>query len=76
MTRTARVWSEQDIRALGTKTNLRTAASIFGIGRTKAFDLARKGTFPVPLIRVGHVYVVPVAPILRALGLEREELSA
>jgi predicted site-specific integrase-resolvase len=65
-----RVWAEQDIRSLGAATDLVTAAAILGIGRTTAHALARAGDFPVPVIRVGRRYRVPVAPILRLLGLD------
>ena len=64
-----RVWTEEGIRALGASTDLVTAAEILGIGRTTAHTLVRAGEFPVPVIRVGRRYRVPVAPILRLLGL-------
>lgn len=64
-----RVWTEEDIRALGAATDLVTAAEILGIGRTTAHTLVRADEFPVPVIRVGRRYRVPVAPILRLLGL-------
>jgi excisionase family DNA binding protein len=65
-----RVWAEQDIRGLGAATDLATAAAILGIGRTTAHALVRAGEFPVPVIRVGRRYRVPVAAILRLLGLD------
>jgi hypothetical protein len=64
------VWSAEQIRALGTRTDLVTAGRILGIGRSKCYQLARAGRFPVPVIRHGHRYVVPVAPILALLGLD------
>ncbi|MEV6520060.1 hypothetical protein AB0M37_30185 [Micromonospora chalcea] len=63
------VWTEQRIRALGALTDLPTAGRIFGLGRSLAYELARNGDFPVPVIRVGTRYRVPVAPILTALHL-------
>jgi hypothetical protein len=66
----ARVWTTDEIRALGVRTDLVTAASILGIGRTKAYELARSGTFPVPTLALGARYVVPVTPLLRLLGVE------
>jgi len=63
------VWTEDAIRALGAVTDLPTAASIFGLGRALAYELAKNGEFPVPVIRVGSRYRVPVAPILAALRL-------
>jgi hypothetical protein len=47
---------------------LLTAASVLRIGRTKAYQLARTSTFPVPVIRAGRRYLVAVTPLLRLLG--------
>lgn len=66
----AAAWSAEQIRALGTRTDLVTAGQILGIGRSKCYQLARAGQFPVPMIRHGRRYVVPVAPILALLGLD------
>ena len=63
-----RVWTEAEIRQLGVTTDLRTAAAILSIGETKAYQLAKSNKFPVPLIRPGGRYVVPVQPILALLG--------
>lgn len=41
------------------------AAGVYGIGRTKAFELARRGE--IPTIRVGHRLMVPVPALLRML---------
>ncbi len=46
-----------------------TAGSVLGIGRTSAHELARRGVFPVKVLRLGTRYVVPVAPLLELLGL-------
>jgi hypothetical protein len=67
---TARTWTLEEVRALGVRTDLVTAASVLGIGRTSAHELARAGTFPVPVLRLGRRYVVPVAPLLRLLGVD------
>jgi hypothetical protein len=63
------VWTEEQIRALGVITDLRTAGRIFGIGRSQAYELARAGEFPVQVIAVGARFRVPVAGILTALGI-------
>jgi hypothetical protein len=62
-----RALGAEDIRALGTTTSLVTAASLFGLSRATAYRLARAGTFPVPVVRAGSQYRVPVAPILALL---------
>jgi hypothetical protein len=63
-------WTAEQIRALGAVTDLVTAGQILGIGRTTSHTLARHGTFPVPVLRIGHRYLIPVAPLLRLLHLE------
>ena len=63
------VWTEQRIRALGLVTDVATAARIFGLSRAAAYDLAKRGRFPVTVLRFGSRYRVPVAAILQALHL-------
>lgn len=48
-------------------TDLMDAARLLGMGRTKAYALARQGGFPVPLVRVGQRLRVPTAPLLAML---------
>jgi hypothetical protein len=69
-------WSAGQIRALGTRTDLVTAGQILGIGRSKCYQLARAGAFPVPVIRHGHRYVVPVAPILALFGVDPQPATS
>ena len=71
-----RVWSTEQVRALGVRTDLVTAGQVLGIGRTVAHQLAKRGEFPVPVLRVGHKYVVPVAPLLEILGVHEEPAAA
>lgn len=44
------------------------AAAAFGLGRTKAAELARTGEFPCRVIKVGARYRVPRSALLEALG--------
>lgn len=67
-----RTWAEDDIRALGARTDVETAGSILGLSRTQAYERAKAGAFPVPVIPVGYHLVVPVAPILRLLQLDAD----
>lgn len=63
-------WSEEAIRGLGVKTGVETAGAIFGLSRTQSYEAVKAGRFPVPVVPVGdHRLVVPVAPILRLLGM-------
>jgi len=70
-----RLWRPAEVRALGTVTDVVTAGEILGIGRTKSYQLARSGLFPVPVSRHGRRFVVPVAPMLRILGIEDADRS-
>lgn len=63
-------WSEQAVRDLGVTTNLPTACSVLALGTVKGYEMAAQGEFPVPVLRLGRKYVVPVAGLLAALGLE------
>jgi predicted DNA-binding transcriptional regulator AlpA len=55
--------------------DLVTAGRALGIGRTTAYHLARTGTFPCRIERVGNKYVVPAAELLTFLGLTGPGLS-
>jgi hypothetical protein len=46
---------------------LLTAAAAIGIGRTRAYELAKNNEFPIPVQRVGTTYRVPVTELLRYL---------
>jgi len=61
------VWTQEAVRGLGMTTDIETAAAILGIGRTKAYELARAGVFPVKVIRIGRRYLVPIPAILQLL---------
>jgi hypothetical protein len=65
-----RRWTVEAVRDLGVTTDVETAAAILGIGRTKAYDMAKRGQFPVRLLRVGRRYLVPTPAILALLGLD------
>ena len=58
-----------EIAALPAVTDLVTAGRALGLGRTKAYDLARAGQFPCPVIRAGKNWMVPTAGLLALLGL-------
>jgi hypothetical protein len=65
-----RAWTAAEVRQLGVATDVETAGSVLGIGRTTAYALARAGVFPVPVLRVGRRYVVAVEGLLAALGAD------
>ena len=57
-------------RALPPVLDIVTAGRLLGIGRTTAYQLARNGQFPVPVLRIGGGYRVPTAPLLTVLGID------
>ena len=63
-------WTVERVRALGVTTDLITAGAVLGVGRTTSYHLARTGAFPVPVLRVGNRYIVAVAHLLKAIGVE------
>ena len=56
-----------------TTVDLMTAAARAGLGRTKAYDLARRDEFPCRVIRIGETYRIPTAGLLELLGVTAEE---
>ncbi|MDP9792940.1 hypothetical protein J2S43_001452 [Catenuloplanes nepalensis] len=64
----SRVWTIDAVRDLGSTTDVETAGAILGIGRSKSYQLAKSGEFPVHLLRIGRRYRVPVPSILELLG--------
>ena len=58
-----------EIAGLPAVTDLVTAGRALGLGRTKAYELARAGQFPCPVIRAGKTWLVPTAGLLALLGL-------
>ncbi|TDC38720.1 helix-turn-helix domain-containing protein [Micromonospora sp. KC213] len=69
-TTTDNPWTIDAVRDLGVTTDVGTAGAILGIGRSKAYALAKSGQFPVRVLRVGRRYVVPVPEILELLGVQ------
>lgn len=70
------IWTAEKVRELGLVTSLETAAQILGIGRSKAYEMARTGEFPVRVMRVGRVYRVPVNPILNIWKWSRDDAAS
>lgn len=65
-----------ELLALPVSVDLVTAGRAFGLGRTKAFELASNGGFPCTVLRVGKKYRVPRAALLEALKIEPGALNA
>lgn len=58
-----------ELQQLPAVVDLITAARALGIGRTKAYDLAKRDEFPCRILRVRGAYLVPTAEIFKLLGL-------
>ncbi len=56
--------------------DLMTAARALGMGRTKAYELARRDQFPCRVIRIGDTYRIPTAGLLQLLGVSAEQRPA
>ena len=69
-------WTKAAIRALGVRTDVETAGSIFGLSRTQSYQAVSDDRFPVGVIRVGRRIIVPTAPIRRLLGIDPEPPEA
>ena len=70
MTAREKRWTAAQVRALGVRTDIRTAGEIFGLSATQAYEAAKAERLPFPVLRVGVRYIVPVAPILQLLGID------
>lgn len=66
----APAWTEQAVRALGMTTDVEIAGDILGIGRTKAYEMAKNGDFPVKILRIGRRYKVSVPALLKLLDAD------
>lgn len=62
-----------DLLSLGPSTDLETAGQALGVGRTKSYELAQRGEFPVRVLRIGRAYRVPTADLLKLLGVEQQK---
>jgi hypothetical protein len=64
------VWTIDAVRGLGATVDVETAGAILGIGRSKSYELAKSGEFPVRVLRIGRRYLVPTPSILALLGID------
>ena len=62
--------TRDEILKLPAVTDLVTAGRALDIGRSKAHELARRGEFPVPVLRLGKTYKIRTADLLKLLGIE------
>jgi excisionase family DNA binding protein len=60
----------EELKALGPTVSIMQAAALLGMGRAKAYRMAREGTFPCKVIKVGRNYRVSTADLVRLLSAE------
>ncbi|SPT60536.1 Uncharacterised protein [Actinomadura madurae] len=61
--------THEELAALPTTTTIETAARALGLGRTRAYQLAREDCFPCKVIRIGTTYRVVTADLQRLVGV-------
>lgn len=59
-----------ELLALPVTVDLPTAGRAFGIGRDRAYRLAKIGQFPVPVLNIERNHRVLRADLLRVLGVQ------
>jgi hypothetical protein len=70
------VMTRAELGALPPTVDLVTASRALGIGRTKAYELAKDGEFPVKVLRLGSAYRVVTSDLHEVLGIKREVAEA
>lgn len=60
---------QHEFDALGVSTDLQTAARALGVSKSTAYAMAKAGSFPTRVIRVGARYVVPTSELKALLGI-------
>ncbi len=66
---TPTVWTLDAVRNLPATVDIETAGAVLGIGRSKSYQLAQNGEFPVRILRIGRRYLVPTNLILQLIGI-------
>lgn len=67
-----RTLSRAELLALPPAIDIRTAARQINIGEAKGYRMAKDGTFPIPVLRIGGRWRVVTEDLLKLLGIERE----
>lgn len=59
----------EELRALPVAVDVVTAGRALGLSRTTAYAMAKRGEFPVPLLRLGAQYKAKRADLMSLLGV-------
>lgn len=61
--------SRDELLALPVAIDLETSNRALGLGRSKGYELAKRGAYPCKVLRLGSAYRVVTADLLELLGL-------
>lgn len=61
--------SQAELFELPATVDLETANRALGLGRSKGYELARRGQYPCRLLKLGNAYRVVTAELRALLGL-------
>lgn len=59
-----------EIRSWPVTVDVLTAGRAFGLGRDQSYRMARDGSFPVPILRMGRSLRVSSAAVMRFLDID------
>ncbi|MDI6411126.1 MULTISPECIES: hypothetical protein [Streptomyces] len=65
----AKGMSRDELLALPAAVDLETGNRALGLGRSKGYELAKRGAYPCKVLRLGNAYRVVTADLLDLLGL-------
>lgn len=65
----ARGMSREELLGLPVAVDLDTGNRALGLGRSKGYELAKRGQYPCKVLRLGSAYRVVTADLLTLLGL-------
>lgn len=61
--------TREELLALPVSVDLDTGNRALGLGRSKGYELAKRGEYPCKVLRLGNAYRVVTADLLELLGL-------
>jgi hypothetical protein len=61
--------TREELLALPAAVDLETGNRALGLGRSKGYELAKRGAYPCKVLRLGNAYRVVTADLLQLLGL-------
>ncbi|KOT97264.1 MULTISPECIES: hypothetical protein [Streptomyces] len=65
----AKGMSREELLELPAAVDLETGNRALGLGRSKGYELAKRGQYPCKVLRLGNAYRVVTADLLALLGL-------